>query len=287
VLNASPDSFAHAYQHLHGTSVCALGLKVADRAAMLRRAEVFHYKRHQPQTGPGEYAMPAVRAPDGSLLHLVDAGYDPSLDFATPSTGETTPGELIGFDHVARAVPAGQFASWVQYHRILLDLASEADWDLPEPHGLVHSRAFSNAAHTVRFPLSSSSDPRTVLGRSLTTFAGAGVNQIAFATGDIFGAVEAMRRRGAKLLSIPASYYAELALATDLSAEAIGRLSEHQVLYARDDQGGEFFHAYTDTFHDRFFFEVVQRVGGYSQYGEANAPVRMAAQSRRRRAGAG
>ena len=48
----------------------------------------------------------------------------------------------------------------------------------------------------------------------------------------------------------------------------------------RDADGGEFFHAYTQTFHDRFFFEVVQRKGGYDQYGAVNAPVRMAAQAR-------
>ena len=35
----------------------------------------------------------------------------------------------------------------------------------------------------------------------------------------------------------------------------------------------------TLAFDDRFFFEVVQRCGGYQQYGAANAAVRMAAQT--------
>jgi len=47
------------------------------------------------------------------------------------------------------------------------------------------------------------------------------------------------------------------------------------------DENGEFLHAYTQTFDDRFFFEIVERRDGYQQYGAANAPVRMAAQAQR------
>ena len=42
---------------------------------------------------------------------------------------------------------------------------------------------------------------------------------------------------------------------------------------------GEYLHAYTESFADRFFFEIVQRVGGYDAYGALNAPARMAAQA--------
>ena len=47
------------------------------------------------------------------------------------------------------------------------------------------------------------------------------------------------------------------------------------------DDAGEFLHAYTDTFDDRFFFEIVQRCGQYEQFGAANAAVRMASQAQR------
>ena len=42
-------------------------------------------------------------------------------------------------------------------------------------------------------------------------------------------------------------------------------------------------HAYTHAFQDRFFFELVERRGGYDQYGAPNAAVRMAAQARQQR----
>jgi 4-hydroxyphenylpyruvate dioxygenase len=50
------------------------------------------------------------------------------------------------------------------------------------------------------------------------------------------------------------------------------------VLYDRV-KGGEFLHIYTQTFHDRFFFEILQR-RDYDLFGAANTPVRLAAQAR-------
>jgi len=57
-------------------------------------------------------------------------------------------------------------------------------------------------------------------------------------------------------------------------------MREFGVLYERTG-AGEYFHAYTEAFADRFFFEVVQRVGGYDGYGALNAPARMASQLQR------
>ena len=38
-------------------------------------------------------------------------------------------------------------------------------------------------------------------------------------------------------------------------------------------------HAYSESFADRFFFEIVQRVGDYDGYGALNAAARLASQS--------
>ena len=59
-------------------------------------------------------------------------------------------------------------------------------------------------------------------------------------------------------------------------------LIRRHILYDRSPDGGEFFHVYTQFFRGRFFFEVVQRKGGYDLYGAVNAPVRMAAQAQSR-----
>ena len=52
------------------------------------------------------------------------------------------------------------------------------------------------------------------------------------------------------------------------------------ILYDRDESGGEYLQFYTRAFAKRFFFEVVERRGGYGGYGAPNASIRLAAQAR-------
>ena len=86
--------------------------------------------------------------------------------------------------------------------------------------------------------------------------------------------------RGARILPIPANYYDDLEAKWGLGDARIAELRALNLLYDCDE-AGEFLHAYTETFDDRFFFEIVQRIGGYQQYGAVNAAVRMAAQAQR------
>jgi 4-hydroxyphenylpyruvate dioxygenase len=87
--------------------------------------------------------------------------------------------------------------------------------------------------------------------------------------------------RGARFLPIPGNYYEDIEARRGLAADLLEMWRVHNIL-VEHDEAGEFLHAYADTFDDRFFFEIVQRTGGYQQYGAANASVRMAAQAKRR-----
>jgi 4-hydroxyphenylpyruvate dioxygenase len=92
--------------------------------------------------------------------------------------------------------------------------------------------------------------------------------------------VAAIRTNGMPLLKIPANYYRKLEEDRDVPQGLVRKLEEANILYDADGKGGEFFHAYTDFFGGRFFFEIVQRTGGYDRYGEVNSPVRLAVQAR-------
>jgi 4-hydroxyphenylpyruvate dioxygenase len=85
--------------------------------------------------------------------------------------------------------------------------------------------------------------------------------------------------RRASLLAMPVNYYDDLSARLGLDDATLGGLQQHGLLYDRGD-AGEFWHLYTNAFHDRFFFEAVQRGAGYAGFGAANAPVRAAAQAR-------
>ena len=72
------------------------------------------------------------------------------------------------------------------------------------------------------------------------------------------------------------------ALAAGAYPDLLARMQAHNVMYDRDADG-EFFQIYTQTFDERFFFEIVER-RNYRGFGAPNAQVRLTAQARQARA---
>jgi 4-hydroxyphenylpyruvate dioxygenase len=289
VLNAEGDSFANAFFLLHGPSVCALSLRAADRRQALNRARRYRSQQVEGQTAAHEQRIPAVRAPDGSLVYLVEpAAAGPSIydtDFLIDPAAIAAGGAGAGLDrvdHVSLALPDGQFDSWILFFKTVFGFAADSAWVLPDPYGLVRSRAVHSLDGSIRLPLNISQSRNTATARSVSTYSGAGVQHIALATHDIFATVAELTGHGMPLLPISPNYYDDLAAKFGLADALVERLAASNILYDRLDDG-EFFHVYTDTFEERFCFEIVER-RRYDGYGAANAPVRMAAQAQ---AGAG
>lgn len=119
---------------------------------------------------------------------------------------------------------------------------------------------------------------RTQSSRFLTAVVGSGVQHLALATQEIFATVSSLQRNGVDLLQIPENYYDDLEAKLDLPPDLLNKLKANNILYDRDGDG-EYFQVYTETFEQRFFFEIVER-RRYVGYGAANASVRLAAQAR-------
>lgn len=281
VLNAEPDSAASERFEQFGPCVCAMALRVEDPGKLAQRAAALSIPTWNERVGEGERKIPAVRAPDGTLIYLVEdtaRGARPiweddfTLEAAAPSAG------LLGVDHVAQALTPGMLDSFVLFYRALLGLEPDALWELPDPYGLVRSRAFTGGGGSVRLPLNVSESGRTGTGRFVSAFAGAGVHHIAFAARDVATTVDAAAAAGAPLLDIPPNYYEDLAARFGVDEAELQAMAKRHLLYDRDPAGGSFLHAYTHAFRDRFFLELLERRDGYAGFGAANASVRMAAQ---------
>jgi 4-hydroxyphenylpyruvate dioxygenase len=284
ILNREQDSAAAEHFQFHGPSVCAMAFRVDDATRAVQRAEALLCPPWQESTGPGERQIPAVRAPDGTLLYLVEPTSDGSTIYDTDFQlfEDTGPDALLTtVDHVAKALPMGRMDNFVLFYRALFGLLPESMWEIPDTMGLIQSRVMASAGREIRLPLNISESRETTTGRFLTTSSGAGVQHIAMACPDIRRAMDQLTARGARFLPIPGNYYEDIEARWGLASERLEMLRAHNILYDRDDTG-EFLHAYTDPFDDRFFFEIVQRIGLYQQYGAANASVRMAAQAKRR-----
>lgn len=284
ILNSEQDSAAAEHFQFHGPSVCAMAFRVENAAQAVVRAEALLCPPWQEQIGPGERQIPALRAPDGTLLYLVEPApngktiYDVDFNLFSQSSAKSL---LTSVDHVAQALPMGRMDNFVLFYRALFGFIPEQLWEIPDTMGLIQSRTMASPRRTIRLPLNISESRETTTGHFLTTSSGAGVQHIAMATTDMQKAMDQLAARSARFLPIPGNYYEDIEARWGLEPDRLDMLRAHNILYDRDD-AGEFLHAYTDPFDDRFFFEIVQRIGGYQQYGAANASVRMAAQAKRR-----
>jgi 4-hydroxyphenylpyruvate dioxygenase len=284
VLNAEPDSSAREHFDIHGPSICAVSLTTDDPMRARNRATALHCPRFDSRLGPHEQNVPAVRAPDGSVIYFVASelasGALYEIDFELDATTTANPKDvgLTLVDHVAMAVPVDALDTWMLFYRSVLGLEPGESLELSDPFGLVRSMGVASADRAVRAVLNVSQSRSTAMARAITTHGGSSVHHIAFATDDIFATMAKLRRNGAQFVPISPNYFDDLQARFDLPPEQIAKMRDNHVLFERTPTG-EYFHAYSESFADRFFFEIVQRVGDYDGYGALNAAARLASQS--------
>jgi 4-hydroxyphenylpyruvate dioxygenase len=283
VINCETEGFAHSFNITHGTSVCAMALRVDDAAATIERAVRLLDQPFRQAVGPGELDIPAVRGVGGSLLYFVDGktklGQLWEIDFERVEKTGLDGAGLTRFDHLSQSMQYEEMLTWLLFYTSLLHLGKAPVQDIIDPGGVVQSQAVEDERGRIRLVLNASQSRHTLASRFIDDFFGSGVQQIALATDDIFRTVEKLRASGVELLLIPENYYDDLEARTDLNAAQIDRLRVGNILYDRDG-AAEFFHVYTRTLEGGFFFEIVERRGGYRGYGAVNAPIRLAAQAR-------
>jgi 4-hydroxyphenylpyruvate dioxygenase len=283
ILNLEEDSFARTHFELHGTSACALAVATADVPAALARAEALQCPRMLGRIGQHELTIPAVRAPDGSLVYFCEtpknSQYPFEVDFVMDAAAAQNHafGATARIDHVVQVVPGGQVEPWVLFHRAVLGLVPERNVVMHDPYGVIRSREIESLDCAVRVSVTMSERDNTSASRAVSNFRGAGVQQIAIAVADIVTTARALKAAGAPLLQVPANYYDDLLAKYDINASLLAAMSELGIFYDREPEGGEFLHAYLAPFDDRFHFELIERRGGYTGYGAPNAPFRLAA----------
>ncbi|WP_277675547.1 bifunctional sugar phosphate isomerase/epimerase/4-hydroxyphenylpyruvate dioxygenase family protein [Saccharopolyspora rectivirgula] len=264
------------------SSISAFAVESADPGLSAQRAEVMGAPVLPRERGPEEADLSSVPAPDGTAVFFCRTGTGDSnswtADFAAvdeparPGTG------LTGIDHVALTQPFDHFDEAALFYRSVVGLRAQPVTEYAAPFGMARSRAVEDPSGSVRVVLDS-----TLVRRGQWAPAVRDPQHVAFRTDDAVATAERMRERGVPLLSIPDNYYDDLDARIALPAELLASLRANGILYDRDEHG-EYLHFYTKLLGSRVFFEVVQRIDGYSGYGIGNAPVRMAAHRRQRRA---
>jgi 4-hydroxyphenylpyruvate dioxygenase len=240
-------------------ALIAIGLDSADPAGAVKHAETLLSPVLPRERAPEEARLDAIAAPDGTQIFFCDDSW--LSDFASDGRAG---GEVTGIDHVALTQPWHYFDEAELFYRSVLGLRPQGGLELPDPYGLLRSKAMSAPDGAVRMVVNIAQ-------------VGAGDipwQHVALACDDILAVARRLHaERPGLLLPIPGNYYDDLEARHEVDPE-LRRLG---VLYDRDEDGGGFLHLYTVTV-GRVFFELVQRIGGYDGYGAANAPIRLAVQ---------
>ena len=284
ILNAEPNSPARSCFDERGPSICATGLLTDDPVRALNRATALQCARVDSALGPRELKIPAIRAPDGSVIYFVSGQLRPDgpfaidFDLGAAGAGRNSGAGLQSIDHIAFGLPENELDTWVLFCRAVLGMTPGDSLELSDPYGLIRSCGVASEDRSVRFVLNVSLSQRTRTARTVSAIGGGSVHHVALNCTDILATVVRLRANGVEFVPISPNYYDDLLARLDIGAALVARLRSLGILYDRSP-GGEYFHVYTTSFADRFFFEIVQRVGSYDAYGALNAPARMASQA--------
>ena len=259
-------------------SICALAVESVDPVVSGQRAERLLAPKLPRARRPDETDLNCVAAPDGTALFFCDHGQDGWLhDFAPTGNLPRTSPLLEGIDHVSLTESIDDFDQSALFYRSVLGLLPGERAEITAPFGLIRSWSATDPDDRVRFTLSTAPLRRGDWAPTVSS-----PQHLAFATDDAIACAKAMHELNAPILEIPSNYSDDLEARVVLPGTLLDTMREHSILYDRDEHG-EYLHFFTEMLGSRVFFEVVQRINGYSAYGAPNSiPLRMAAHRRQR-----
>jgi 4-hydroxyphenylpyruvate dioxygenase len=276
ILNAEPESFAQAFQRLHGPSVCAIAFRVKDAAYAYKRAVELGARPVHGKIGPMELNIPAIEGIGGSLLYLVDR-YGPQtiydIDFVPlPGIDQHPPGVGLAYvDHLTHNVHQGRMAQWAGFYEKLFGFREIRYFDIEGKLTGLRSKAMTSPCGKIRIPINESADDKSQIAEYLDAYRGEGIQHIALGTRDIYATVEALRARGVPFQSVPDTYFEQIGTRLPAHGEDLARLALNRILIdgAPTKGQGLLLQIFTQTVIGPIFFEIIQRKGN-DGFGEGN-----------------
>ncbi len=283
VINVEQEGLAHSSYLVHGTNAYAIGIRVDDAQATVARARALGAETFEQKHGPGELAIPAIRGVGGGVIYFLDSRSELArvwdIEFEPLPEAPTQNAGLLDVDHVAQTMNYEEMLTWILFYTAIFRTGKSPMVDVVDPGGLVRSQVIESDNGALRLTLNGAESRKTLAGHFIAESFGSSVQHLAFRTADIFATAEAMQQLGFRALEISPNYYDDLEARFGLDPALSEQLRAYNILYDRDE-AGEYFQCYSTNYGEGFFFEVVERRGGYRGYGAPNAPFRIAAQKR-------
>jgi 4-hydroxyphenylpyruvate dioxygenase len=185
------------------------------------------------------------------------------------------PTGLKHIDHMVGNVGWHAMDEWVSFYSHVMGFQLYQhfdDKDISTEYSALMSKVMSNGNGYVKFPINEPAEGRrkSQIEEYLDFYQGPGVQHIALATDDILSTVSSMQAQGIEFLTVPHTYYTELAARVGTIDEPIEELERLGILVDRDDEG-YMLQIFSRPVEDRptLFYEIIQRKGSRS-FGKGN-----------------
>jgi 4-hydroxyphenylpyruvate dioxygenase len=267
----------------HGDGAHVIALEVDDaRAAWLETTTRGARSVNAPQEIADEFGRVTTSsiAAYGDTIHtFVERGHynGPFLPGFRAEAADTVarPTGLRYVDHMVGNVGWHAMDEWVNFYANVMGFQLYQhfdDKDISTEYSALMSKVMANGNGFVKFPINEPAEGRrrSQIEEYLDFYQGPGVQHIALATDDILSTVSRMQAQGVEFLTVPHSYYSELAGRVGPIDEPIAELERLGILVDRDDEG-YMLQIFTRPVEDRptLFYEIIQRKGSRS-FGKGN-----------------
>jgi 4-hydroxyphenylpyruvate dioxygenase len=170
-------------------------------------------------------------------------------------------------DHVVCNVELGEMNEWARFYAQIMgfnQLVHFRDDQISSEYTALMSKVMWDGVGRVKLPINepAPSKKKSQIDEYLEFYRGPGVQHIAMLTDDIVKTVDALRRRGARFIRVPKTYY-------EAARERVGAITEEwsdierlNILADRDEEG-YLLQIFTKNVQDRptVFFEIIERRG--------------------------
>jgi len=278
-----PDSPIAAHVAKHGDGVRVIALEVDDaRQAWIettKRGALSVSAPVETADDSGRILMSSIAAYGDTIHTFVERGhYNGTFLPGYRAEAEDTVARPTGLKHVDHMVGnVGWHAmdQWVDFYANVMGFQLYQhfdDKDISTEYSALMSKVMSNGNGYVKFPINEPAEGRrkSQIEEYLDFYQGPGVQHIALATDNILETVSRMQAQGIEFLTVPHTYYTELAGRVGRIDEPIEELERLGILVDRDDEG-YMLQIFTRPVEDRptLFYEIIQRKGSRS-FGKGN-----------------
>ena len=280
-LRADSPIAEHVAKHGDGVRVIALEVDDARQAWLETTTRGARSVAAPIETGDesGRITTSSIAAYGDTIHTFVERGHynGPFLPGFRAEAADTVcrPTGLKHVDHMVGNVGWHAMNEWVDFYANVMGFQLYQhfdDKDISTEYSALMSKVMSNGNGYVKFPINEPAEGRrkSQIEEYLEFYQGPGVQHIALATDNILDTVSRMQSQGVEFLTVPHTYYTELAARIGHIDEPIEELERLGILVDRDDEG-YMLQIFTRPVEDRptLFYEIIQRKGSRS-FGKGN-----------------